>query len=108
VESLQISLKAFLPKQQLQSGNYFVAGAVSVVFDSVVVVVTEDIGACGTGVASVVVVVSVVVASSFFLQPAAKAKAIARHRANTISFFIGGFPLPFFDFVICVKRTVFY
>lgn len=55
---------------------------------SVVVVVTEDIGACGTGVASVVVVVSVVTASSFFLQPAAKARATTRHRANTISFFI--------------------
>lgn len=59
-----------------------------VVVVSFVSVVTEDIGACGTGVAVLVVSVVVVVASSFFLQPAAKAIAITRHRAIESSFFI--------------------
>jgi hypothetical protein len=48
--------------------------------------VTEDIGACGAGAAASGAGAGG--ASSFFLQPAAKAIAITRHRANEISFFI--------------------
>lgn len=46
----------------------------------------EDIGACGAGAAASGA--GVAGASSFFLQPAAKARAITRHRANESSFFI--------------------
>lgn len=46
----------------------------------------EDIGACVAGAAASGA--GVAGASSFFLQPAAKARAITRHRANESSFFI--------------------
>ncbi len=51
----------------------------------------EDIGACsgaGAGAGAAASGAGAGGASSFFLQPAAKAIAITRHRANESSFFI--------------------
>jgi hypothetical protein len=54
----------------------------------VVVEVEDDIGACGAGAGAAASGAGAGGASSFFLQPAAKAIAITRHRANESSFFI--------------------
>ena len=78
---------------------FFSAGAAGVVVVVVVVdgaagALAEDIGACAGAAGVVVVVVSAAGAgaSSFFLQPADRARAKPRQSAKEIIFFIVVFP----------------
>jgi hypothetical protein len=90
---------------------FFSAGAAGVVVVVVVVdgaagALAEDIGACaGAAGAVVVVVVSAAGAgaSSFFLQPADRARAKPRQRAKEIIFFIVVFPS--FVFSLPLRRV---
>jgi hypothetical protein len=91
---------------------FFSAGAgvvVVVVVDGAAGALAEDIGACAGAAGVVVVVVSAAGAgaSSFFLQPADRARAKPRQSAKEIIFFMCSFP----SFVLvdhyCAKRMVF-
>ena len=83
---------------------------VVVVVDGAAGALAEDIGACAGAAAGVVVVVVSAAgagASSFFLQPADRARAKPRQSAKEIIFFMCSFP----SFVLvdhyCAKRMVF-
>ena len=85
---------------------FFSAGAgvvvVVVVVDGAAGALAEDIGACAGAAGVVVVVVSAAGAgaSSFFLQPADKARAKPRQSAKEISFFIDGITSLLFRFTV--------
>jgi hypothetical protein len=69
----------------------------------------EDIGACAgaAGAAGAACSAAGAGASSFFLQPAAKARASARQSAKEISFFIDDITSLLFGFTITAKSKWF-
>jgi hypothetical protein len=98
-------------KQGSPVSNYFFsAGAAGVVVVVVVVVLAEDIGACAgaAGAAGAACSAAGAGVSSFFLQPAAKARAKARQSAKEISFFIDDITSFLFRFTITAQSAWFF